>query len=114
VVFKDPNWDYRKFNFDTDIIADEKLDNGLLNALDPNRLFMVPGMAHCGGGEGPNEFDLVSAIRTMGREGQGARPHYGVAPHRRQSRSHASAVPLPAGLAVQGEREYRRGRQFHV
>ena len=27
------------------------------------RLFMVPGMAHCGGGEGPNSFNMVSAIQ---------------------------------------------------
>jgi len=26
------------------------------------RLFMAPGMGHCGGGEGPNAFDAVSAI----------------------------------------------------
>lgn len=26
------------------------------------RLFMVPGMAHCGGGEGPNEFDRVGVL----------------------------------------------------
>ena len=26
------------------------------------RLFMVPGMAHCGGGEGVNTFDMVDAI----------------------------------------------------
>jgi feruloyl esterase len=26
------------------------------------RLFMAPGMAHCGGGEGPNTFDMVSAL----------------------------------------------------
>ena len=26
------------------------------------RLFMVPGMGHCGGGEGPNRFDMVSAL----------------------------------------------------
>jgi feruloyl esterase len=26
------------------------------------RLFMVPGMAHCGGGEGPNTFDMVAAL----------------------------------------------------
>lgn len=29
---------------------------------DSIRLFMVPGMAHCGGGEGPNRFDSVSAL----------------------------------------------------
>jgi len=26
------------------------------------RLFMVPGMLHCGGGPGPNNFDMVSAL----------------------------------------------------
>jgi feruloyl esterase len=26
------------------------------------RLFMAPGMAHCGGGEGPNTFDKISAL----------------------------------------------------
>jgi feruloyl esterase len=29
---------------------------------DAYRLFMAPGMAHCGGGEGPNTFDMVSAL----------------------------------------------------
>ena len=28
------------------------------------RLFMVPGMNHCGGGPGPNTFDFVSAIEA--------------------------------------------------
>jgi feruloyl esterase len=101
VVYKDPNWDYLTFNFDRDIVRAEEIDNGLINALDPNlkpffdrggkliqyhgwsdpqiapgnavqyysrvadtlggaskidpsyRLFMLPGMAHCRGGEGP-------------------------------------------------------------
>jgi tannase/feruloyl esterase len=26
------------------------------------RLFMVPGMTHCAGGNGPDQFDAVSAI----------------------------------------------------
>jgi feruloyl esterase len=26
------------------------------------RLFMAPGMAHCGGGEGPNSFDMLGAL----------------------------------------------------
>ncbi|MEO8369176.1 MAG: tannase/feruloyl esterase family alpha/beta hydrolase [Candidatus Solibacter sp.] len=26
------------------------------------RLFMAPGMAHCGGGEGPNQFDMLGAL----------------------------------------------------
>jgi feruloyl esterase len=34
------------------------------------RLFMVPGMAHCGGGEGPNTFDMVSALEQWVEKGQ--------------------------------------------
>ncbi len=29
---------------------------------DSYRLFMAPGMGHCGGGEGPNTFDMVTAL----------------------------------------------------
>jgi feruloyl esterase len=32
------------------------------NAADSVRLFMVPGMGHCGGGTGVNTFDMVSAL----------------------------------------------------
>ena len=118
VVFKDPSWDYRTFNFDTDIVLAEQTDGGLINALDPNlkpffdrggkliqyhgwsdpqispgnsvayyksvleanggagrtsgsyRLFMVPGMAHCGGGDGPNSFDMVAALEQWREQGK--------------------------------------------
>ena len=36
VVFKDPDWDYRTFNFDSDLALADKLDDGTLNATDPN------------------------------------------------------------------------------
>jgi feruloyl esterase len=108
IVYKDPNWDWHTLNPDTDTALADKIDNGLIDAIDPNlepffshkgklimyhgwsdqliapgnsvnyygsvakktgsksvdeiRLFMVPGMAHCAGGEGPNTFDMVSAL----------------------------------------------------
>jgi feruloyl esterase len=34
------------------------------------RLFMVPGMNHCGGGEGPNVFNMVSALERWVEEGK--------------------------------------------
>ncbi len=36
---------------------------------DAYRLFMAPGMAHCGGGEGPNTFDMVSALEEWVERG---------------------------------------------
>src|SRR5262249_22825900 len=34
------------------------------------RLFMVPGMDHCGFGEGPNTLDAISAIEQWVEQGQ--------------------------------------------
>ena len=33
------------------------------------RLFMVPGMGHCGGGDGPNTFDAVAALERWREHG---------------------------------------------
>jgi feruloyl esterase len=104
VVFKDPNWDWRTLNFDADMALADRVDNGLLSAMDPDlrafiehggkllmyhgwndqliapqntinyyrsvpetlrssvRLFMVPGMNHCAGGDGTSTFDAVSTL----------------------------------------------------
>lgn len=35
-----------------------------------HRLFMVPGMAHCGGGEGPNTFDALAALEQWVEQGR--------------------------------------------
>jgi feruloyl esterase len=118
VVYKDPNWDWHTMSPDTDTAVADKIDNGLINAIDPNldpfishkgklimyhgwsdqliapgnsvnyynnvakkmggaaktadsiRLFMVPGMAHCAGGEGPNTFDMVSALEQWVEQGK--------------------------------------------
>jgi feruloyl esterase len=34
------------------------------------RLFMAPGMGHCGGGEGPNSFDMVSSLEKWVEQGK--------------------------------------------
>ncbi len=109
VVFKDPDWDWRTINFDSDIALADKVDDGTINAINPDlsaftghggrlimyqgytdtnippgnaityyesvekkigaaktseavRLYMAPGMNHCGGGEGPNSFDMLGAM----------------------------------------------------
>jgi feruloyl esterase len=37
---------------------------GAKNAMSAVRLYMVPGMGHCGGGEGTDHFDLFPALQT--------------------------------------------------
>ena len=37
---------------------------------DSVRLFMAPGMGHCGGGEGPNVFDTVTAVEQWREQGK--------------------------------------------
>jgi feruloyl esterase len=113
VVFQDPNWDFRKFDFDEDVARTVNAST-MLNSIDPDlrkfsarggkliqyhgwsdpqiapqnsvdyyktvldklattkmtasdvagfyRLFMVPGMAHCGGGDGTSNFDMLAAL----------------------------------------------------
>jgi feruloyl esterase len=117
LVFKDPKWDFRTLNLDTDVALADKLDDGIINATDPNlkdfvghggklllhhgwndqliapqntidyynsvlswlgsgkaansvRLFMTPGMNHCGGGDGPNAFDAIGALDQWVEKGK--------------------------------------------
>ena len=43
---------------------------GAAKSADSIRLFMLPGMAHCGGGEGPNTFDAIGALAQWVEKGQ--------------------------------------------
>jgi Tannase and feruloyl esterase len=109
-VFNDLRWDFKRLNFDSHMALVDKIEGGLINAMDPNlkpfvasggkllmyhgwadpqipagssvqyyqtvldtmggaakvkenvRLFMVPGMAHCGGGTGTSTFDMLAAL----------------------------------------------------
>ena len=40
------------------------------NVRDSYRLFMVPGMDHCGGGDGPNTFDSIRAVEEWVEAGK--------------------------------------------
>lgn len=116
VVFKDPDWDWKTLNFDSDVTKTDNLDDGTLSAIDPDlarftrrggklilyhgwndqliapqnainyyksvvaklgakteasvRLFMAPGMGHCGGGPGPNSFDSLVALEQWRENGK--------------------------------------------
>jgi feruloyl esterase len=43
---------------------------GVDNVHGSYRLFMAPGMGHCGGGEGPNTFDMVAAVEQWVEQGK--------------------------------------------
>ena len=66
------------------------------------RLFMVPGMAHCGGGPGPNQFNAVAAMERW-RE-SGAAPEQIVAVHVTNNRVDMTRplCPYPKVAVYQG------------
>jgi feruloyl esterase len=43
---------------------------GAKNVMGSYRLFMEPGMAHCGGGDGPNTFDMLTALEQWKEQGK--------------------------------------------
>ena len=116
VVFKNPAWDWKTFDFDKGVALAEQPENAVMNAPIPTssrsraqrkllmsgwadsnvsplntikyyktvvdtlggasktsnnvRLFMEPGMGHCGGGEGPNVFDKVGSLDQWVEQGK--------------------------------------------
>jgi feruloyl esterase len=116
VVFQDPHWDYRNFDFDRDVAAAQKAMKDTMDAVDPDlgpffqhggkliqyhgwndpgvapqgsvnyyravaakmsrnvgdeyRLFMVPGMGHCGGGDGTSTFNMIGALEQWVEDGK--------------------------------------------
>ncbi len=44
--------------------------NGPAKAEGSVRLFMAPGMGHCGGGDGPNDFDKINALDRWVEKGE--------------------------------------------
>ena len=60
------------------------------------RLFMVPGMNHCDGGEGPSQFDKVTALETWVESGKP--PERIIASHRRGSETDRTRPLCPFPL----------------
>ena len=74
---------------------------GAAKTADSIRLFLEPGMGHCGGGEGPNVFDKVGAMETWVEKG--AAPDQMIASHSTAGSSatrkvdrNSSALPVSA------------------
>ncbi len=75
------------------------------------RLFMVPGMAHCRGGAGPDTFDSIGTLEAWREKG--------VAPAQLTAANaagvdDASALPVPAVREVQGHRQLQGRRELDV
>ena len=63
-----------------------------------------PGMGHCSGGPGPNQFDHLTALEQWVEKGVAPDKLIASHSHQRQGRSHAAAVRLPAGRALERHR----------
>ena len=77
------------------------------------RLFMAPGMAHCGGGPGPNTFDMQAALEQW--------VEHGIAPERIIATRAINGIvdrtrplcPYPQVRSTK-DRRYERRREFRV
>jgi feruloyl esterase len=117
VVFNDPEWDFKSFDYDKDLKAAYEAGSDILDvpsdglsrffrgggklllshgwadglipapntiefyksmietmdpkkAADSVRLFMLPGVSHCAGGNGPSRVDMLSVIDIWASEGK--------------------------------------------
>ena len=57
----------QSIGFYQDLIKHRK---GLAQTQSGARLFLIPGMHHCGGGQGPDQFDTLSALETWAEKGR--------------------------------------------
>ena len=67
------------------------------------RLFMVPGMAHCGGGIGPDRHDSMTAMIDWVEKGKAPDSMRGEPRGEQPGGAHAPALPLSAGGALLGQ-----------
>ena len=78
------------------------------------KLYMVPGMMHCQGGEGPDQFNKMGVMERWREVGRGAEGNCRGAREWGFGGSHAPAVRLSAGGGLQGHRQHKRRRKLCV
>jgi hypothetical protein len=81
-----------------------RANGGAAKVMNWSRLFLVPGMGHCGGWPAAlDTFDMLNAIV----EWVGTRQSASLSHSYRQGvcRAHSATLPLPAACAVQGRRK---------
>ena len=78
------------------------------------RLYMAPGMGHCGGGEGPNVFDALTALEQWREEGKA--PAEILASQLADGRVVRTRplCPYPQIARYKGSRQYRRRQQLRL
>ena len=76
------------------------------------QLYMVPGMNHCQGGPGTDNFDRMGGDGGVDQDRRGAEAHRGVARDERRHRSHAAALSVRPGGEVERHGEHQRIGQF--
>ena len=81
---------------------------------DSLRLFLAPGMGHCGGGDGPNAFDMVSALERWVENNQA--PALIVASHSTDGKLGRTQPLCPYPQVAKAQRNWkpRRSREFPV
>ena len=80
---------------------------GAAKVKDSYRLFMVPGMSHCQGGDGTDTFDALGALEQWVERGKAPDQILASRMRRRQGGSDTSVVPVPSGCGLSRKGEYR-------
>ena len=77
------------------------------------RLFMAPGVGHCGGGAGPAPTGQMEALLAWVEEGR-APETFTATRNGRRRHANAAALPVSAGGAIPRNRQHRRRGEFYV
>ena len=78
------------------------------------RLFMVPGMFHCGGGIGTSTFDSATPLVQWVEKGVAPAAIPAARMVNGQTRAHAPALSLARSRPLQRLGQHRRRRELHL